>query len=96
MNNRFRDALQCTIELNQPNNYFRIDITIIDYKHCEVPDWDIIRESARTLSRYLDRDNVASCVIWYNGLFAGEVLYKHGKYIWYSVKSKHGKEVYNV
>lgn len=94
--NRFTEATYCIIELNHPSDYFRIDIKIVDYKHGESPDWDIIRESARVLERYKDKDNVASCVIWYNGVFAGEVLFQFGKYLWFSVKNKYGKEIYNV
>ena len=47
MKNRFEQAQHVSIELNHPNEQFRIDIAVIDYKHGLEPDWDIIRETAK-------------------------------------------------
>lgn len=97
--NRFEQAQYVTIELSHPNNNFRIDITVIEYKHeCNV-DWDLIREVARTLKLYTDSaDTQTSAILNYNGVFAGEVIYhvRQDNLVWYNTTSKHGKKVYNV
>ena len=97
--NRFSQAQSIEITMYHPNDMFRIDIKLIDYKRGEMPDWDIIRECARILKRYTDYyDTVTTCVLTYNGIFAGEVLYRvrQNKFVWYSKNNVHGKEVYNV
>ena len=99
MKNRFEQAQHVTIELNHPNNNFRIDITVIDYKHGYNVDWDLIREVARILKLYTDSaDTLTSAILNYNGVFAGEVIYhvKQDNLVWYNTTSKHGKKVYNV
>lgn len=97
--NRFSIATHVTIEMNHPNKQFRIDISIIDYKHGEKPDWEIIRESARVLKRYTQpHDEFTVCIVNYNGLFAGEVTFDVRKNIilWWSKNSINGMEIYNV
>lgn len=97
--NRFTQSLHVEIELSHPNDTFRIDISLIDYKRGELPDWDIIRECARILKRYTDsNDTLTTCILNYNGIFAGEVVFRvrHNKFVWYGKNNIHGKEVYNV
>lgn len=97
--NRFTQAQHVDITMYHPNNMFRIDINLIDFKHGELPDWDVIRESARILKRYTDlSDSLTTCIVNYNGIYAGEVLFrvKENKFVWYGKNNIHGKEVYNV
>lgn len=97
--NRFNQCQHVQITLTHPNGLFRIDIDIVDNKRGELPDWNIIRESARILKRYTDEcDNLTTCIVNYNGLFAGEVIYRvrQHKFIWYSRNAMNGKEVFNV
>lgn len=97
--NRFEKAQHVTIELNHPNNLFRIDITVIDYKRGFNVDWELIREVARTLKLYTDSsDTLTTAILNYNGVFVGEVIYqvKHNNLVWYNTNSKHGRKVYNV
>ena len=96
---RFEKAQHVTIELNHPNNLFRIDITVIDYKRGYDIDWELIREVARTLKLYTDPDDtLTTAILNYNGVFAGEVIYqvRQNNLVWYNTTSKHGKKVYNV
>lgn len=97
--NRFTQAQHIEICMYHPNDMFRIDISLIDYKRGELPDWAIIRECARILKRYTDStDTVTTCVLTYNGIFAGEVLYRvrHNKFVWYGKNNVNGREIYNV
>lgn len=97
--NRFEKAQHVTIELNHPNNYFRIDVSVIDYKRGFDVDWELIQEVARTLKLYTDKkDTLTSAILNYNGVFAGEVVYrvKDNLLVWYNTTNKHGKKVYKV
>lgn len=97
--NRFEKAQHVTIELNHPNNYFRIDVSVIDYKRGFDVDWELIQEVARTLKLYTDKkDTMTSAILNYNGVFAGEVIYKvkDDLLVWYNTTNKHGKKVYKV
>ena len=98
MKNRLRLCNHLKIELSYSNNAFRLDITVIDYKHGELPDWDLIRECARVLDRYtLPSDDFSTAILTYNGIYAGMVVYYgKGAIFWYGKNTRKGKEIYNV
>ena len=98
MENRLRLCNLVKIELSYSNNAFRLDITVIDYKHGELPDWDLIRECARVLYRYtLPSDDFSTAVLTYNGIYAGMVVIRSNRTVlWYGKNTSKGKEVYNV
>ena len=43
-------------------------------------------------------DTLTTCILNYNGIFAGEVLFRvrHNKFIWYGKNTNKGREIYNV
>ena len=97
--NRFTQAQHVDITMYHPNGLFRIDINLIDNRRGEIPDWEVIRESARTLKLYTNsNDDITTCILNYNGIYAGEVLFRvrQNKFVWYGKNNIHGKEVYNV
>lgn len=97
MNSILTKMQHVTIEMNHPNNNFRMDISIIDSHHGDRPSWDIIRECARILMRYsIEEDVQTVAVVNYNGIYAGEVINwtKKRQLLWYGRNSSRGKEIW--
>lgn len=86
-----------SIEMNQPNGNFRVDISVIDNHRGEKPSWDIIKECARILMRYsLEEDVQTVAIVNYNGIFAGEVTFwtKRRQLLWYSRNEVKGSDIW--
>lgn len=100
MENRLRLCNNVKIELSYSNNAFRLYISVIDYKHGEFPDWNLIRECARVLDRYtLPSDDFSTATLTYNGIYAGMVVNRSNRtktVLWYGKNTSKGKEIWNV